>query len=167
MIFSLLISLTLLRRLGFVKRALDIPASTNQNIASILCSQSPISSEYVYWWLYYRYNEIRARGEGGAQPALNAPRVRLIPIPLAPLGEQKQIASRIEELSALADNIEKEVIFARENIEILEESILSKAFRGQLVSQDLNDELASVLLEEIKAQPLVRKKLRSQKSLQL
>lgn len=91
----------------------------------------------------------------------------MIPIPLAPLGEQKQIASRIEELSALADNIEKEVIFARENIEILEESILSKAFRGQLVSQDLNDELASVLLEEIKAQPLVRKKLRSQKSLQL
>lgn len=37
-------------------------------------------------------------------------------------------------------------------IDRLTQSILAKAFRGELVPQDPNDEPASVLLERIKAQ---------------
>ncbi len=38
---------------------------------------------------------------------------------------------------------------ASEHVERLTPSLLAKAFRGKLVEQNLNDELASVLLEKI------------------
>lgn len=41
---------------------------------------------------------------------------------------------------------------ARERIPTLDQSILAKAFRGELVPQDPNDEPASVLLERIRAE---------------
>lgn len=40
-------------------------------------------------------------------------------------------------------------------IDRLDQTILSKAFRGELVPQDPNDEPASVLLERIKAEQAV------------
>jgi type I restriction enzyme S subunit len=129
---------------------LDIPATTNQNIASILSSETPMLSEYIYWWFYYRYNETRSAGEGGAQPALNAPRIMLIPIPLAPVHEQKIIVSKIEQLFAHADGLEKFVKAANDRAEVLERSVLTKAFRGELLPQDPADEPASVLLERIR-----------------
>jgi type I restriction enzyme S subunit len=131
---------------------LDIPAATNQNVASILCSETPILPEYTYSWFYYRYNETRSVGEGGAQPALNAPRVRSIPIPVAPFHEQKIIASKIEKLLAYADDVEKSVKLAYDRAQMLESSLLAKAFRGGLAPQDPNDEPASVLLERIRPQ---------------
>jgi len=42
--------------------------------------------------------------------------------------------------------------------EVLRQSILKKAFSGQLVEQDPNDEPASVLLERIKAEKEKQKK---------
>jgi type I restriction enzyme S subunit len=41
-------------------------------------------------------------------------------------------------------------------IDRLDQAILTKAFRGELVRQDPNDESASVLLERIKAEREVR-----------
>ena len=130
---------------------LGIPAATNQNVASLLCSETPIAAEYVYWWLYYRYNETRSAGEGGAQPALNAPRVRSIPIPIAPLHEQKIIASKVEELFSFADDVEKSAKLAHTRAERLEGAIFTRAFQGELVPQDPDDESGAALLQRITA----------------
>jgi type I restriction enzyme, S subunit len=140
---------------------LSTPASTNQNVASILCSKSPISSEYVYWWLCFRYNETRSVSEGGAQPALNAARVKSIPIPIASLMEQKEIVSNIEELFPYADSITKTVEIADDGATILEQSILSKAFGGKLVPQDPSDEPVTVLLKRVKGARVELHKLAS------
>jgi type I restriction enzyme, S subunit len=66
--------------------------------------------------------------------------------------EQKEIVRRIESLFKLADNIEQQYQQAETNLETLNQSILAKAFRGELVPQDPNDEPASVLLERIRAE---------------
>ena len=52
----------------------------------------------------------------------------------------------------LADQIEARFAKAKARVDQLTQSILAKAFRGELVPQDPNDEPASVLLERIKAE---------------
>src|SRR6266536_6722768 len=57
---------------------------------------------------------------------------------------------RVESLFGLADQIEARHAKAKAHVEKLTQSILAKAFRGELVPQDPNDEPASVLLERIR-----------------
>jgi type I restriction enzyme, S subunit len=71
---------------------------------------------------------------------------------LCSLEEQKEIVKRVEQLFAFTDKIEAHQTKAKAILDKLPQSILAKAFRGELVPQDPNDEPASVLLERIKAQ---------------
>lgn len=81
-----------------------------------------------------------------------------LPIQVPPPAEQTEIVRRVEQLFAFADQLEAKVNEARTRIDRLTQSILAKAFRGELVPQDPNDEPASVLLERIKAQRAVAPK---------
>jgi len=78
--------------------------------------------------------------------------LKTYPIRVPPLEEQTEIVRRVEQLFAFADQLEARVKAAQARIDRLTQSILAKAFRGELVPQDPNDEPASVLLERIKAQ---------------
>ena len=86
-----------------------------------------------------------------------------IPVPIAPLEEQKEIVHRIESLFKLADSIKQQYQQAEVDLETLNQSILTKAFRGELVPQDPNDEPASVLLERIREEREKAKPKKSQK----
>ena len=66
-----------------------------------------------------------------------------------PLGEQQEIVRRVEGLFALAAQIESRFTKAQSQVEKLTPSLLAKAFRGELVPQDPNDELAEKLLVRI------------------
>ena len=90
--------------------------------------------------------------QGGAQPFLSLNMLGNIDFVLPPLEEQAEIVQRLEELFAFADQLEAKVASAKSRIDLLTQSILAKAFRGELVPQDPNDEPACVLLERIKAQ---------------
>jgi len=69
-----------------------------------------------------------------------------------PIAEQRVISRQVEQLFAFADQLEAKVATAQARIDRLTQSILAKAFRGELVPQDPNDEPASLLLERIQAQ---------------
>ena len=58
----------------------------------------------------------------------------------------------MEALFKTADEIEARYKKAKAFVDKLTQSILAKAFKGELVPQDPNDEPASVLLERIKAE---------------
>ena len=78
---------------------------------------------------------------------------RLIrPTLLPSLAEQTEIVRCVESLFALADRLEARVSTARAKVATLTPATLAKAFLGQLVPQDPNDEPASVLLERIRAE---------------
>jgi type I restriction enzyme S subunit len=89
---------------------------------------------------------------GGAQPFMGLELIKTIPFNLPPLEEQKEIVRRVEDLFKFADQIEARYKKARSYTDKLTQSILAKAFRGELVPQDERDEPASVLLERIKAE---------------
>ncbi len=84
------------------------------------------------------------------QSSINQQDVKAVLINLPPLNEQKEIVRRVESLFKKADEIEERYKKAKEFVDKLTQSILAKAFRGELVPQDPNDEPASVLLERIK-----------------
>jgi type I restriction enzyme S subunit len=67
------------------------------------------------------------------------------------LEEQQEIVRRTQPLFSLADQLEARLTSARQIVERLTPALLAKAFRGELVPQDPNDDAASVLLERIRA----------------
>lgn len=73
------------------------------------------------------------------------------PIPVPSIEEQQVLVERVNSIFARADRLEAEAARARALLDRLEAAILARAFRGELVPQDLNDEPASVLLERIRA----------------
>lgn len=83
-----------------------------------------------------------------------------IPIPKPPAEEQAEIVRRVEQLFAYADTIEKQVNNALNRVNSLTQSILAKAFRGELTAQwraenpslISGENSAAALLEKIKAE---------------
>jgi type I restriction enzyme S subunit len=67
------------------------------------------------------------------------------------LAEQAELIDRVETFFTLADQLEARLNAARKVVDRLTPALLAKAFRGELVPQDPNDEPASVLLERIRA----------------
>ncbi len=72
-----------------------------------------------------------------------------MPVPLPPSEEQTEIVRLVDQYFAFADTIEAQVKKAQARVDNLTQSILAKAFRGELVAQDPNDEPADKLLERI------------------
>lgn len=85
------------------------------------------------------------------QPNINAEAIKRIEIRLPDLVEQDEVIRRVDSLFTYAARLEAGYPTARNQIERLTLALLAKAFRGDLVPQDPNDEPASVLLERIRA----------------
>lgn len=85
------------------------------------------------------------------QPNVNANSIKNIQIKLPSYDEQIEIIRDVEHLFAFADRLEARYLEAKMQVDKLTAAILAKAFRGELVSQDPNDEPAEKLLERIKA----------------
>ena len=77
-------------------------------------------------------------------------RFKTIAIPVPPLAEQHEIVRRVEKLFAFADRLEARWKTAQALTAQLTPSLLAKAFRGELVPQDPDDEPASALLARIR-----------------
>ena len=73
-------------------------------------------------------------------------------IPLPPLAEQRRIVAEVERRLSVIQQAEAAVEASRQRAERLRQSILKRAFAGELAPQDPDDEPASVLLERIRAQ---------------
>ena len=95
-----------------------------------------------------------------ARANLSLSDVANIPIPLPPLEEQKEIVRILDRILCNEDK-SKELIDLEEHIDLLGKSILSKAFRGELGTNNPEDEPAIKLLERIleekKSKPIILK----------
>lgn len=129
---------------------LDIEACNNQNCAAIRVSEAGMPPEYIYRWLEFSYAQTRRSGAGNSQPALNKSRVQAMMFPVAPLDEQRELVRVTDGLLAVADHCSETHEITGRSLRTLNQSILAKAFRGELVPQDPTDEPASALLDRIR-----------------
>ncbi len=89
---------------------------------------------------------------GVAQKTVTLGLLRRFVLPLPPVAEQASIVKTVKDMLNTRDAVAHPLSEAIEKVRSLDQSILAKAFRGELVPQDPNDEPASVLLERIKAE---------------
>ncbi|MBB4015707.1 type I restriction enzyme S subunit [Chelatococcus caeni] len=111
-------------------------------------------SKFLYWAIRSNIvkEQILEETKGVAQQKLSLDRFRQIAIPTPPIEEQHEIVRRIESAFAKIDRLAAEARRALNLVGKLDEAILAKAFRGELVPQDENDEPAEKLLERIRAE---------------
>ena len=98
------------------------------------------------------FSQARQRVTGIGTPDLHLIEIRDFRIPLPPLEEQEEIVNRVHTFLKVVNRIEQQYKETKSQLSQLDQSILAKAFRGELVLQDPNDEPASVLLERIRAE---------------
>jgi type I restriction enzyme S subunit len=87
-----------------------------------------------------------------ARKTLNLEDVRKFEIPFPPLAKQRETADVIDAALTRIEVLEIATAMAGERSKALRRAILARAFRGELVPQDPNDEPASVLIEGIAAE---------------
>lgn len=117
-----------------------------------------IAKQFAYWLL--KATNLRVDTSSSAQPVISGAKIYSIEIVIPPIEEQHEIVRRIEQLFAYADTIEKQANNALARVNSLTQSILAKAFRGELTAQwraenpDLisGENSAAALLEKIKAE---------------
>ena len=90
--------------------------------------------------------------DGVNQSNINGAKLSNYPFPYCSIEEQRAIASILEKTFSLLDETEANIGQELEKADALRQSILKKAFSGQLVPQDPDDEPAAVLLKRIKAE---------------
>lgn len=116
-------------------------------------SSGPLSKFVLFWLLspQGRSDLMNLASTTTGLHTLSISKVSALPIRLPPSQEQAELVRRVEALFAYADRLENRYTAARAQVECLTPALLAKAFRGELVPQDPNDEPASVLLERIRA----------------
>ncbi|MBI0181896.1 restriction endonuclease subunit S [Snodgrassella sp. W8158] len=112
-----------------------------------------LQGRFVMWAVYFQVSTyFGAKNQKGvAIRHLHLEDIRRLPVPLPSYNEQTVFVEKIENIfNRISENeavIDAELLHA----ETLRQSILKKAFSGQLVPQDPSDEPASKLLSRIQA----------------
>jgi type I restriction enzyme S subunit len=141
-------------------------AYVSQHVA--LCRPADtVDPEFLYWYLIGETagrRQLKEFAYGAGKPGLNLDNIRSVEVFLPSLDEQREIVRRINALLSFEENLVSAIEFELRRVESLRQSILKKAFSGQLVPQDPDDEPASVLLERIRMEKEARSETNTHKS---
>lgn len=113
-----------------------------------------IDKKFLFYLLSSRhvYNQATSVATGTAQKTVPLGGLRLFKIPIMSQQEQEQITIELDTRISEADQLGQTITTSLQQAEALRQSILKKAFSGQLVLQDPHDEPASALLARIKTE---------------
>jgi len=151
---------------GTVGRLAEVPAELDGgNITqdSVRIAVLPVvSRRFIYWFMHSPAAQeyFRANQKGVAVRGINVGDVRPMEVPVCSREEQDEIVRRVDHAMVEIDRLTAEAAAARRLLDRLDQAILAKAFRGELVPQDPADEPASVLLDRIRAKRAAAPKAR-------
>ncbi|SMY07235.1 restriction endonuclease subunit S [Flavimaricola marinus] len=148
---DLVISITAdLGRVGVVPGGVE-EAYVNQHIALVRPHEVE-SSKFIAWYLISPPGQVQLfeNDRGATKAGLGLDDIRDVMIPRCKREEQRAIVKQIETAFATIDRLAAEAEKALTLTDRLDQRILAKAFAGELVPQNPNDEPASVLLDRIR-----------------
>lgn len=116
--------------LGVPKISL-IGGCINDGVAALLDVEYPLKL-YLLYFLRTQTEQLRGVNQGAAQPNLNTAIIKAINVPVPPLAEQKQIVEEVERRLSVVEELESLVTTNLQRATRLRQSILQKAFSGNL-----------------------------------
>lgn len=149
---------------GTIGRVLIMPADhepgiINPRLVKISLHQ-PLERQFIAHYLGspLAKAELGKKSHGGTMDILNLGILRELKVPLAPLPEQKEIVRQLERAMARLDAAAAAHASAVAELDRLDQSLLARAFTGQLVPQNPKDEPAAKLLARIRHQRAAKTK---------
>ena len=129
----------------------DEPISLLSSVCLIKTDKKKLLPSYLKYFIQSPtgFSELIGQMTGTAIKRIVLKKIKKATIPLPSIQEQKKIVTRVEMLFAKADTIEQQYQTLKQKIVTLPQSILHKAFKGELVPQLESDGDARELLETI------------------
>ena len=148
-------TLLVVTRSGILRHTLPLsilekPATVNQDLKTISPHIQELS-EYLYVIIKANEHIIlkEYHKDGTTVDSIDFDKFRCLPIPLAPIAEQKHIIAASKHWFSLIDQIEQGKSDLQTTIKQTKSKILDLAIHGKLVPQNPNDEPAIELLKRI------------------
>ena len=148
-------TLLVVTRSGILRHTLPLsilekPATVNQDLKTISPHIQELS-EYLYVIIKANEHIIlkEYHKDGTTVDSIDFDKFRCLPIPLAPIAEQKRIIATAKNWFSLIDQIEQGKADLQTIIKQTKSKILDLAIHGKLVPQDPNDEPPIELLKRI------------------
>lgn len=141
---------------------LDFEGCFPDSVVGFTEFENVVEPEFVECFIKAARVEIAAYAPATAQKNINLTTLEELVVPYCGPEEQRQISSRLDAAFSTIDAIETEITTALAKLSALRQSILKKAFSGQLVPQDPADEPAAALLSRLRnAAPTPRRKTKA------
>jgi type I restriction enzyme, S subunit len=129
---------------------LTYPACFPDSVVGFIADQAKCSPWFIKWSIDVRRDDLESFAPATAQKNINLAVLNDIEVPLPTPAEQIEIVRRVQDLLVLADSLRRRYEDTSSRVAKLSPSVLAKAFRGELVLQDPNDEPAGEMLERIR-----------------
>jgi type I restriction enzyme, S subunit len=94
---------------------------------------------YNYFQSLHYWKQITEGQVGIGQPNVNGTKLGQLTVPIAPLKQQQQIVSKIEELFSELDKGIEELKTAQQQLKVYRQAVLKWAFEGRLTNEDVTD----------------------------
>ncbi|MCY8463957.1 restriction endonuclease subunit S [Bacillus atrophaeus] len=127
---------------------LKFPCCFPDSVVGFVPFEEIVSSEFVHYYISTIKNDLEHYAPATAQKNINLKILNEVLVPVPSLREHEVIMDKIKNL--LDKEYEaSQYLFLENSIELLKQSILSKAFRGELGTNDPSEENAIELLKEV------------------
>jgi type I restriction enzyme S subunit len=142
--------------LGGVAVATDemVGWNVSREVAVVPVDQHRVDSTFLAYWIGTESSQswLGRAEKGVAYTGINIEDLRTLPVELPPLAEQREIVRRVQSLFASVDALDARHRAGLTYVQHIIPALLAKAFRGELVPQDPNDESASSLMARLRAE---------------
>lgn len=128
---------------------LNIEATINQNIAAIVVDHGCVLPHYIWYWFQMNYAKNREKGAGSGPQALNCQRVRELDFFVPNLDEQTEIITLLQKILDREQKVREIAESVIEKIDSMKKVVLARAFRGELGTNNPDEENALELLKEM------------------
>lgn len=128
---------------------LRVQAATNQAVCVLEPQSALLYNRYLLYYFMRNYWDIREKAVGGNQLNLSLTIIKELNIEIPPIDEQVEIVQILDDLFAKEQQTKEAAEAVLEQIDLMKKSILARAFRGELGTNDPSEESAVELLKQI------------------